>query len=81
MPSKQPKFIIELPFEQLLAFIEQCTIEQKQTIFERISKEVFVQRLEKIAKNVKKPYLSDEEIIDEVKKYRKEQKDAKPTQL
>lgn len=33
MPSKQPKFIIELPFEQLLAFIEQCTIEQKQTIF------------------------------------------------
>ncbi|MFN0033827.1 MAG: hypothetical protein ACKVUS_02095 [Saprospiraceae bacterium] len=66
------KLQVELSFDEVLGFVEKFTPEQKQLLLQRLRMGAFREKWAQLAKKIKSPKFSEQEIQDEVKSYRKE---------
>ncbi len=62
----------EIPFEQLLDFVERFSPEQKQILYEKLRMDAFRVKWEQLASKIKSSTISEEEILEEVKATRRE---------
>ncbi len=63
---------VEIPFEQLLAFVERFNPEQKQILYEKLRMDSFRLKWEQLTSKIQSPAFSEAEILEEVKATRQE---------
>ncbi|MDO8365610.1 MAG: hypothetical protein Q7T20_02350 [Saprospiraceae bacterium] len=77
-PSEQVNLQVEIPFEQVLAFVERLNPEQKQALFDKLRIDTFRQRWERLSSKIKSPNFTEKEILEEVKAIRQARHVANP---
>ena len=70
--SEKMKVQIEVTFEDVLGFIEKFSAEQKTLLLQRLRMDAFREQWGRLAQKIQSPGFSEQEILDEVKAYRKE---------
>ncbi|MEI6412039.1 MAG: hypothetical protein WCR52_21790 [Bacteroidota bacterium] len=72
MAAENVQLQVEIPFEQLLAFVERFSPEQKQVLYEKLRMDSFRLKWEQLASKIQSPGFTEEDILNEVKKTRQE---------